>query len=136
MHHDFVGSLQNLVNTEVSQESLDGVVLQVPITSMELESIVHNVKTLVGGELLGHGAIHGLKWIVVPDGDGTVSDHQTRSFEVGGHLGKLELNVLVATDWLIKLLPLSGVLSGDVQALGCTTEGTACNVESSSIKTT
>jgi len=58
MKHDLVCPFENLVDAEVSQDPLDGVVLKVAIAAVHLKGIIDNIEALIGGELLGHGAVH------------------------------------------------------------------------------
>ena len=58
MHHNLIGSFQDLVHSKISKESLDRVVLEVAISTVELQRIIDNVKALICRKLLGHSAIH------------------------------------------------------------------------------
>ena len=41
--HNLVGSLKNLVDSDVSQELLNGIILQVTVTTMHLKGLVYNL---------------------------------------------------------------------------------------------
>ena len=60
VHHNFVGAFEDLVDAQIPQESLNRVVLQVAIATMHLQAVIDDVEALVGGEFLGHGAVHGV----------------------------------------------------------------------------
>ena len=47
VHHDLVGTLEDLVHTQVSQEPLYWVLFEVPIATMHLESIVDYIKASI-----------------------------------------------------------------------------------------
>jgi len=58
MHHDFIGALEDLVYTEVPQEPLNRVLLEVAIPTMHLEGVIYNIETFICCYFLGHRAIH------------------------------------------------------------------------------
>lgn len=134
MEHDLVCSFEDLVDSEVSQDSLNGVVLEVAITSMHLKGVVHDVETLIRCKLLSHGAVHCVVRVSICDTVGAVSHHKSARLEVCGHFGELELNVLIVCQWPSKLLPLFDVISGDFQALGGTPNGATSNIKSATIE--
>ncbi len=45
-----ISSLQDPVHPDISQKSLHGVVLQVPVTSMQLQCLITNLEALVSGQ--------------------------------------------------------------------------------------
>jgi len=105
VHHNLVGSFQNLVHSEVSQESLNGVVLKVAIAAVHLQTVVHNVEALVRRKLLSHGTVHRVLGVLLSDQPSPMSHHHATSFKIGCHLGKLKLKVLICSNRLAKLLP-------------------------------
>ena len=64
MHHYLVSSLKDLVDTQVSQEALDWVVLEIAIATVHLQAVIDNVEALVGREFLSHSAIHCIVWVM------------------------------------------------------------------------
>ena len=134
MHHNFIGSFEDLMDSEVTEESLDGVILEITVTTVELKRIIDNVKALISGELLGHGAVHGVVWVLVSHAHSSVSYHKTRSLKINSHLCKLELHMLIGSQWLSKLLSLLDVSGGEIQAFSGTSEGATGNVKSSTVK--
>lgn len=68
------------MDAEVSQETFDGVVLQVAVAAVHLEGVVDDEPALVGGKLLGHCAVHGTVGLLGGQQLCTVSDHKTRGF--------------------------------------------------------
>jgi hypothetical protein len=44
--HDFVGALEDLVNTAVPEVTLDGVILQVAVATVQLQAVVDDVEAL------------------------------------------------------------------------------------------
>lgn len=95
VHHDLVGAFKDLVDAEVSEEPLNGVVLEVAIATVHLQAVIDNVEALVRGKLLSHRAVHRVVRISGFDKASTMSDHESRCFKVGCHLCKLELDVLI-----------------------------------------
>ena len=75
MHHDFIGAFQNLVHAQIPQEPLNRVVLQVAVPTVHLQAVVCNVPTLVGGELLRHGAVHRVVGCLLGDEAGALPNH-------------------------------------------------------------
>lgn len=100
------------MHTQVSQESLDRVVLQVAISTVHLQAIVNDIKALVGGKFLGHCAVHGVVGVTGSDKICTMSNHQSGGLEVSSHPCELKLHVLVSRDGFSKLLPALNVVSG------------------------
>ena len=135
MQHDLVGALKDLMHSQVTEEALDWVILQIAVATVHLQTVIDDVETLVSGELLGHSAVHSIVWILRLNQLGTMTHHQTRGFKVCGHPGQLELQVLISCDWLAKLLPTLDVLRGGLDASSCASERTACNIQTSTIKT-
>jgi len=134
MHHYLVSSLKDLVDTQVSQEALDWVVLEIAIATVHLQAVIDNVEALVGREFLGHSAIHCIVWVMCHNQLSTVSYHQSRCLQVNSHLGKLELYILVRCDWSPELLPSLNVISGNIDAFGSSSNRTTRNIETTSIQ--
>ena len=42
--HNLVGSLKNLVYSDISQELLNGIILQVTITTMHLQGLINDLR--------------------------------------------------------------------------------------------
>jgi len=99
------------MHTQVSQESLDRVVLQVAISTVHLQAIVNYVKALVSGEFLGHSAVHSVVGVACRDQVRTVAYHQSGGLKVRRHFCQLKLQVLISCDRFAKLLPAFNVLS-------------------------
>lgn len=135
MQHDLVGALKDLMHSQVTEEALDRVVLQIAVATVHLQTVIDDVEALVSGELLGHSAVHRIVWVLRLDQFGTMTHHQTRGFKVCSHPSQLKLQVLVDGDWLAKLLPTLNVLCGGLDASSCTSKRTACNIQTSAIKT-
>ena len=110
------------MHAQVTQESLNGVVLQVAVASVHLQAVVDDVEALVSGKLFGHGTVHRVVGISGLDQPGTMSDHQARCFEISCHLCELELQVLVGCNRLSKLLPSFDVLCGCLNACSCSAQ--------------
>jgi len=100
------------MHTQVSQESLDRVVLQVAISTVHLQAIVNDIKALVGGKFLGHSAVHGVVGVTGCDKICTMSNHQSGGLEVCSHSCELKLHILVSRDGFSKLLSALNVVSG------------------------
>jgi hypothetical protein len=133
VHHDLVGSFEDLVDSEITQEPLDGVILEVAVASVHLEAVVHDVEALVGRELLGHRAVHRVVGVLRCDQVGSMSYHKARSFKVSGHLRKLELEVLVVSDRSTELFSALDVLGGRLDTGRGSTKGAARDVQSATI---
>ena len=104
------------MNTQISQEALDRVILQVAVTSVHLQTIVHNVETFVSGELLCHGTVHSVVRISCHDQISTMSHHQSGCLKISRHFCQLELQMLVRCNRLAKLLSTLDVISGCLDA--------------------
>ena len=122
------------MNSEVSQESLDRVILEIAISTVHLEAVIDDIRALICGEFLGHSAVHGVVGVASRDEVGTVSNHESRGFEIGGHLGKLELDVLVGCYGLAKLLSTLDVVSSCLNACSSTTERATRDIQTTSIQ--
>ena len=101
---------------------------------MHLEAVIDDIRALICGEFLGHSAVHGIVGVASRDEVGTVSNHESRGFEIGGHLGKLELDVLVGCNGLAKLLSTLDVVSGCLNACSSTTERATRDIQTTSIQ--
>ena len=75
------------MNPQVTQKSLNWVILKVPVASMHLQTVVHNIEALVSGEFFRHGAVHRIVGLTFSNHSCPMPHHQTGSFEIGGHLG-------------------------------------------------
>ena len=115
MHHNLIGSLQDLVDAKVSEEPLYWVVLQVSVATMHLEAVVNNIEALVSGEFLCHRAIHSVVRGLIVNQLGSMANHQSRSFQVSSHLSQLKLDVLVCSDGLAKLLSCFYIFCGGLE---------------------
>ena len=76
MKHDLVRPFENLVDAEVSQDPLNGVVLKVAVAAVHLKGIIDNIEALIGRELLGHGAVHCVVGLLVCYAMCAVSHHK------------------------------------------------------------
>ena len=122
------------MNSQITQESLDWVILKIAISSMHLEGIVDDVETFVSGEFLGHCAVHGVVWVPTRYQVCTMSYHETTGLEIRSHSRQLELDVLVIAQWLTKLFTLLDIIFGNLKGFGSSTNRAACNIESATIK--
>lgn len=102
---------------------------------MHLEGIVDDVETFVGGEFLGHCAVHGVVWIPIRYTMSTMSNHQATGFKIRGHSRQLELDVLVVAQWLTKLFTLLYIIFGYFKGFRGSTDRAAGNIKSAAIKT-
>ena len=134
VHHDLVSSLEDLMDTEVSEEALNGVVLQVAISAVHLEAVVHDVEALVSGELFGHSAVHSVVGLLGGDHASTVSDHEPGGLQISCHSRKFKLKVLVGSDRSAKLLPALDVLSRGVDTGSSSSKRARSDVQSTAIK--
>ena len=94
MQHDFVSSLQDLVDSEISQNSFNWIIFEVAVTSVELEGLINDVETVLGGVPLGHGTVHGVVWIIIFNAVCSVSYHQSACLKLNGHFTEGKLNIL------------------------------------------
>ena len=122
------------MDAQISQEALDRVVLQIAVAAVHLKAVVDDVEALVCGELFSHSAVHGVVGVASRDEVGTVSNHESRGFEIGGHLGKLELDVLVGCNGLAKLLSALDVVSSCLNASGSATKRATRDIQTTSIQ--
>ena len=122
------------MNTQVSQEPLDWVILQVAVPAMHLQTVIDDVPALVSSELLGHRAVHRVVRVLGHNQARTMPHHQARGFQVRRHPRQLELHVLVRGDWSAELLSTLDVVRGGVEARSSATKGTAGDVEATAIE--
>ena len=104
------------MHTQVAQESLNRVVLQVAVPTVHLQAIVNDEEALVGGEFLGHGTVHRVILSLLLDHARTVSHHHAGCFQISGHVSKLELQVLVGSQRRTELLTRLHILGGALNA--------------------
>ena len=60
---------------QVSQESLNWVVLQVPVPSMHLQAVIHHVPALICRKRLRHRTVHRVVWRLFGDHSSTMAYH-------------------------------------------------------------
>lgn len=85
------------MDSEVSDDSLNRIFVQIPVSSMDLESVVCDVKAHISCVLLGHRGIdHFVLFcaLSIVDDRGRLPDYKSGSSKVGGHVCKFELDVL------------------------------------------
>lgn len=134
MQHDFVGALQDLVNSQVPQNSLNRVILQVAVASVHLKSLVYDVEAFVSCEFLGHCAVHSVVRFLIGDAVGSMAHHQSTCLQVGGHSSKLKLDILVGTEGLAELLSLFYVFLCYFQRFSRSSERARCDVQTPPVK--
>ena len=134
MQHDLVRAFKDLMDSEISEEALDWVVLQIAVPTVHLEAIIHDIEALVCGEFLGHGAVHRVVRVSCFDQLCTMPHHEARSFEVSGHSSELELHVLVGRDRLAKLLPSLDVVRRSFDACSSASKTATRDVKTTTIE--
>lgn len=122
VHHDFVGAFENLMNSKISQESLNWVLLQISVPTVHLESIVDDVEALISGDFLGHSTVHGIIRLLLGKHTSSMPHHQSRAFQFNGHFSKLELQVLIICKGFSKLLSSLDIVLGNIETLSSTTD--------------
>src|SRR4051812_35530882 len=55
--HDLVGAFEDLVHPQIAQIALDREILEIAVAAMQLQRLVGDMKTGIGGEALGHRAL-------------------------------------------------------------------------------
>lgn len=110
------------MNAQISQEALDRVILKVAVTSVHLQTVIHDIETFVSGEFLCHGTVHSVVRISCHDQIGTMSHHQSGCLEIRRHFRQLELQMLVRCNRFAKLLSTLDVLCGCLNAGSGTSE--------------
>ena len=128
VQHNFICALQNLVHSQVSKESLNWIVLEIPVASVHLQGVIHYVKAFVSGKLFGHRTIHGVVWIFVGDAGGSVTDHEPACLQICGHFSELELNILISREWLSELLSGLYIICSKIKAFRSSSKRATCNV--------
>lgn len=102
--HHLVGALENAVHTRVAQEHVHLVVLQVAVSTVQLQSIVNDLEALVRRVQLGHGTVARHIGVVLVQHVGRLTNHQAGGKKVRGHVCELELSVLEVGQGLVELL--------------------------------
>ena len=77
MHHNFIGSFENGMHSEISEESLNRVLFEISITSMHLEGIVDYVKASICSDLLSHRTVHSVVGRFIIKQASGMSHHQS-----------------------------------------------------------
>ena len=91
------------MHAAVAHPAFQRVVVQITIAAMQLQGIVAQGKTVIGGEALGHGAVQaGLAVLLIQLVRGQAY-HLPAGGEVGEHVGQLELQGLELAEWLAEL---------------------------------
>src|SRR5437867_1227212 len=101
---------------------------------MELQSVVHDLKTDVGGKPLGHGGKQGGLRCTAFEGQRRPMHHQPCSIQFGGHVGEAELERLELGDWLAKGLALEHVGACSLQAGACSSKRACTDIDAPSIQ--
>ena len=135
VQHDLVCSLEDLMHSQVPQNPFNWILVQVPVSTMQLQSIISNIEALVSGELLGHSSIHSCLGVLLREKSGSLPHHQSRRFQLNSHLRQLELVVLEGGESFAELLPIIRVLLGSLQSVSCTSKGTTRDVDPAAIET-
>lgn len=78
--HYLVGPLQNLMHSQISHVLLYSVFFQIPIPSMNLQRVVHHIRTQLSCNLLSHSRIDSFVGIVGVDQTGRFPDNQPKSY--------------------------------------------------------
>src|SRR5882762_8274439 len=73
--HDLVGAFEDLVDADVAQVALDGEILEVAVAAVELQRLVADLETGIGGKALGHRAMEGRVGVAVVEARGGAAQH-------------------------------------------------------------
>ena len=134
MHHNLVCAFEDLMDTKISQVALNRIVLKVAVPTVHLEAIIDDVEALVRRKLLSHRTVHRVVGVTSIDEIGSMSYHQSGSLQVSGHFRKLELQVLVGSDWLSELLTSLNIVSRRLYASSGTSERATGDVKSTAVE--
>lgn len=113
----------------------DLVVFEVPISAMQLQAPIDDLRAVVGGGQLGHCTIIGCSRVTRVQLAGRKPDGLTANVQRCCHLSQPELYRLIVSDGGAKLPPLLRVRDGIVQGLLCTTDAASSNVDSAAVET-
>ena len=82
------------MDAHITQIALDRKILQVAIAAEELQRLVADAEPGIGGQALGHRAVHRRPCIAAIEARGAALHHQPRRVELARHVGELELQCL------------------------------------------
>src|SRR5215218_8251568 len=88
--HDFIGSLEDSMYPQVADDLLETVLIQIPVTAVQLQCLIGDVEAGVGDVPLRHRAQLHLVGMVGVERDGGPPQERPRRLEGGGHVGELE----------------------------------------------
>src|SRR6516225_2323499 len=112
---NFAGTFANRAELRISIELLGRVVLDETVAAVHLHAFVGHAHGDFTGEKLGHTRFTREADIFLISEPGGLINKQARSFNLSGHVGKLELNGLKLADGLAELLALFRIASGGFQ---------------------
>src|SRR6516164_11692456 len=92
--HDLVRPLEDLMDTQITEISLDGIFLGVAVTAVQLQRLVADLETGVGRKPFCHCAMHRRFRIARVERNRRAPDHQPGGFEFRCHVGHAELKRL------------------------------------------
>lgn len=110
------------MHSRVSEEHIDLVVLEISISSVELQAIIADPEALVRRMEFGHGAEASHIRVVLVQHGRCLADHQSGRNQARRHVRKLELSILEAGKRLIELLTDLDVLDGRLDRSLCRTQ--------------
>lgn len=102
--HHLVGALENAVHTRIAQEHVHLVVLQVAVSSVQLQAVVNDLEALVCRVQLGHGTVACHIGVALVQHCCSLTNHQAGGKKARGHIGELKLSMLEVSQGLVELL--------------------------------
>lgn len=107
--HDFVGTLQDLVNTDVSVVPLKLVLAQVAIPTVYLNGVVNDISAGIRRISFGRSHYYAFLRLVIIDRFSCSPYHQPRARQSSRHISQLEFNRLELGELPIELLAMFDV---------------------------
>src|SRR5665213_645737 len=132
--HDLVGAFEYLVHAQIAQIALDRIFLDVAVAAVQLQRLVDDLETGVGGEALGHGALGSGFGIVALKRTGGAMHHEPRRVELGRHVGEAELERLELGERLAELLALDEMALRRFEAGARAAERAGADVDAAAIE--
>ena len=132
--HDLVGPLEDLVDAEVTEQALDGVIHQIAVAAVELKGAIDDRHAGVGRQPLGHRGELGLGRRAGLDLRGGGVEQRARRLQLGLHVGELELRRLEVADRLAELGPAAGIGDRLVQGSLRAAEAARADVEAPAVQ--
>jgi len=123
------------MHAQVAQHALDGMVAQITVAAVKLQTAIDHVEAHIGGQSFCHGSETGSRRLAAVERCRRAMQHEPRRLDLGRVIRDAETERLEVRKPSAELLSLLHVGHGAVEAELRTTEGTSRDVEPPAIET-